>query len=754
MTKVTAGGNEPGAEHELGNSVNNAASMIPDDVPVLVWATSPSGNGEFFNAGWLSLTGRALDDQLGTGWLCSVHPDDRQMILAGCQDPGTSQQPQPTEFRVLAGDGEYRWVLARSVGRFSAEGTMTGALSAALDVTDRHRIESERIELLVGAHEANAQLATLQELTARLAGLSRPEEVAEVVLGQGVAELGGSTGSLCLLRRDGRDLEVAAQVGYPDDVKEVWGRFPLDAPTPAGDAVRRREAIFVSSLVELCARYPIFGDTPIVGDEALACIPLITDCGQALGAMVIGFAETRTFPPADRRLLMSLAAQAAMALARTRSQIDLEAAREQLAYLADASTQLAATLDVTGTLATIAALSVPRLADRCSLYLLGNGKIETMLLVPAEPGRDIQAFLERYPVDLNERWGVGAVLRTGRPEFLPVVDEAMLAEGAGSDDRHELLRRIGFGAVLILPLRARRRTLGVMALTNAAGRTMSEQQRALAEELGARAAVALDNAQLFAKQTDLADRLQASLLPPALPTIAGVDLAARYAAAGEGAEVGGDFYDCIACGHNRWLMVVGDVKGKGVDAAALTGMARHTIRAAAHTLQGPAAVLALLNQVLISHEGERRARQGDDWVLNEPRFCTVAAVLISEEQGHLEATVTSAGHPLPLLRHPDGRVTRVGAPGTLLGISHDIDLHEVTVTLERGSALVCFTDGVSECHSAGRFFDEEGVAAVVASAGHGSAEAMAEAIEAEARTYAADGIIRDDMAILIVRVPA
>jgi serine phosphatase RsbU (regulator of sigma subunit) len=280
---------------------------------------------------------------------------------------------------------------------------------------------------------------------------------------------------------------------------------------------------------------------------------------------------------------------------------------------------------------------------------------------------------------------------------------------------------------------------------------MSELDRALAEELAARAAVAIDNARLFAKQADVSHRLQASLLPPALPDIPGLDLAARYAPGGEGVEVGGDFYDCIPTGPDRWMLVVGDVRGKGVGAAALTGMARHTIRAAALSGLGPAESLTLLNNVLVSHQAEREAENEGDWEAGEPRFCTALVVALARTDRGFQATIASAGHPLPLWRGLDGGVHSAGRPGDLLGLHQVVELSETTMSLDPGTVLVCFTDGASECHDGDRFFGEEGIGEVLARR-CGPAEAVADAIVNAARPFAAGQINKDDMAILVARV--
>jgi len=662
-----------------------------DRLPVLVWATGVDAQGTYFNPAWGDFTGRREEELLSDGWLASVHANDRAAVAVAHKACHERNVGFELEYRLRGADGRYHQVLAR--GSHAPDHGAGACVAAAIDITARWRADAALSQRLARTNQENARLAALQSLTANLAALTEPNQVAEVVLGQGVTELGATTASLCLLCDDGETFEVAAHVGYPDEVTDCWGRFPAASLTPAGDVLRERSGIYISTLAELYRRYPIFEQDAVVGDQALAVLPLVTATTGPLGAMVFGFARSRQFPAADRRLLDALAAQAATALARARARVALERARGQLAFLAAASERLAGSLDLEETLATVADLAVPRLADRCWISL------------------------------------------------------------ARSDEHLEAIRQAGFGAAVVHPLRARGQLFGALALANRAGHSMADQDRVLAEELAARAAVAIDNARLYADQVTLAQRLQASLLPPSLPAIDGLDLAARYAPAGDGAEVGGDFYDCIRLSRTRLLLVMGDVKGKGVDAAVLTGMARHSIRAVAGSDRGPADILAALNRALYRQEAERMPEVMADapWEDTEPRFCTILAVSLTRRGHHFHAAVASAGHPLPLLRYADGRVTSVGRAGTMLGILPRVELPEVTVTLDPGMLLVCYTDGVSERHDGPRFFGEEGITAVLAGAA-GAAHEAACAIERAARSFPSQGEVRDDMAILAVGI--
>jgi len=238
----------------------------------------------------------------------------------------------------------------------------------------------------------------------------------------------------------------------------------------------------------------------------------------------------------------------------------------------------------------------------------------------------------------------------------------------------------------------------------------------------------------------LARTLQKSLLPPDLPAIAGLSLAARYHPAVEGLEVGGDFYDVFRTGRSSWAVVIGDVCGKGAEAASLTGLVRYTIRAAAMQTTRPTRVLATLNQAILRQEG----------TLNE-RFATVAYASVARRGGSTILTVACGGHPPPLLVHPDGEVVAVGATGTLLGALPAPDLHEVTVRLGPHDKVVFHTDGVTEAPGPGGEFGTAGLYALLATCGHLPAMATAARLEEVVLAHQG-GVSRDDMAILVLGV--
>lgn len=260
-------------------------------------------------------------------------------------------------------------------------------------------------------------------------------------------------------------------------------------------------------------------------------------------------------------------------------------------------------------------------------------------------------------------------------------------------------------------------------------------------DLLAREQAAREEAERAAERyASMAKTLQQSLLPPHLPDVPGLDLAARYHWAGDGSVVGGDFYDVFPVAGGRWGVVIGDVSGKGVEAAAVTAIARHTIRAAALDARGPAEVLHRLNTAILLHD------VGD-------RFCTVALAFCALAGGAIDISLAIGGHPLPLVLDEDGAVRTVGAPGNPIGMFDDADVGEADFRLPPGSTMLLFTDGLLEARAPSGEFDPGLGAAVLGRCGGWSAHEVIAAMEASVLAFEG-GLPRDDLALLALRAPS
>jgi len=241
-----------------------------------------------------------------------------------------------------------------------------------------------------------------------------------------------------------------------------------------------------------------------------------------------------------------------------------------------------------------------------------------------------------------------------------------------------------------------------------------------------------------ARSAELARTLQSSLIPPGLPAIDGVELGATYRPAGDGAQVGGDFYDVFETERHDWIVVVGDVRGKGARAATITALVRYSIRAAAIRQQRPSAILADLNAVLLRHETER--------------FCTVVCCRVRvEDDGTVRVTIASGGHPPAVLVGPE-RAEPVDVTGTLIGVVEEPSLTDVEVRLGPGDGLFCYTDGLTEARRGRSMLGVEGLLDLLFTHRALPAAELTDAVVDDVMAYQGSRP-RDDIAAVHIRVP-
>lgn len=369
----------------------------------------------------------------------------------------------------------------------------------------------------------------------------------------------------------------------------------------------------------------------------------------------------------------------------------------------------------------LAGLMVPELADVCWVRE-GGGPTD-------RPSRAATAFGPAVDPAVAEQLEDRDDLLDGLPDRLPSV--AADLRDLPDPEVARRLDRLGFGSAIVVPLCAGRTRLGDVTLLGVHGRPPYEEaDRALAGEMANRAGLAAQNARLVRQQRAVASALQRALLPPELPAIAGMDLAARYDAAS--GDIGGDFYDVIPAGPSRWLIAIGDVCGKGFEAASFTAMVRYTLRAFAPTVARPSDLLAHVNRALLAQ-------------LPPDRFCTVACALLDRSGDQTRLTLSLGGHPRPLHVAPGGAVRPVGTPGTLLGCLPRAQVSDDEVLLQPGDAIVLFTDGVGT-DSPGA--EDDRLLSVLRQEAGASAACLAQAVEMVAPTERPG---EDDLAVLVLR---
>ena len=425
----------------------------------------------------------------------------------------------------------------------------------------------------------------------------------------------------------------------------------------------------------------------------------------------------------------------------------LRDSRERLAFLAEASALLSSSLNYRTVLERLANLVVPTLADWCAVDMLEeNDTVRRVAVAHADPAKREAA---RQLVGTRPDEGNGQVLRSvlASGEAVIAPDGVDACGGNSSDpEQRRLIRELGCQTAAVVPLVARGRTLGAMTLVaTTPERVYGSADAALAEDLARRAALAVDNARLYSERSHVARTLQRSLLPPHLPPIPGVEVAGRYQAAGEGNEVGGDFYDVFRTGKDDWAVVIGDVCGKGADAAAVTALARYTIRAAAMQARKPSRVLTQLNEALLAEAATR-----DEM---DQRFCTVAYTRLRPTDAGVRVTTASGGHPVPLILRADGSIEGASRVGTLIGVLPEPTLTDRSAHLAPGDVLLLYTDGITEARSPDGVFGEERLRGLVATCVGMDAHAIADRIESAVLDFQ-EGNPRDDIALLVVRVTA
>jgi len=506
------------------------------------------------------------------------------------------------------------------------------------------------------------------------------------------------------------DLQHGWLLAESDPDSEQWSMVARHDPTdlaPEVDEVRRRSRGST--------------DHPPSVRNGLLVLPLLRRTG-VFGALVVGDADHLDEPRVALARLVG--DRMGVVLRDERAHAAQLRDRRSLALLAEASELFAGTLDVSLVMTLTAQLVVPRFANWAGVYTTDDQGAHLAAVAHA---------LETGTAPLRESLASDAA----RVLVQRLVRE--LREQPSLVPAHELpaALRVAVGELLAVPLVARGRLLGVMLVGRPPGTGPARDDSGLLLDLARRAALAVDNARLYEERTAIAKALQSSLLPPTLPTGAHVEFGSRYAPAGEGNEVGGDFYDVFAVPGGLWAMAIGDVCGKGAEAAAITGLARNVLRLLGQDGTPTPAVLRRLNAAILDL-GDRG------------RLCTALMATVRAAPSGLVVRLSTAGHPPPVLVTADGHASFVGTSGSLLGVFEDIEVPDDELVLAPGGTLVFYTDGVTERRDGDRMFGDERLLAACASAAGSSADTFAGLLEQAVRDFGHQAS-RDDLAVLVVR---
>jgi PAS domain-containing protein len=562
-----------------------------------------------------------------------------------------------------------------------------------------------------------------------------------------------------LRRQAGRlqrpDRRVGEAAGSPED-RNALERILLATTVEALQAEGGRLSE-VTDDGTLQPRLAIGADTPALA-EAERALGALQDNALAIGvghSHVLAVARAaRTFDAVERDLLEHLAAQAAVSLENLRLEELMRRTEAELRAILEGVADAVAAEDPEGRLVYVNAAAAQLLDDA--------DELKGRLGIPSE--RASEPLVVRHVRDGEPRWSrvkTTPVIESGLAisviEDITEIKQAEEAQRFLAETSRALVRtlevektlpevarlavlhmadgcvieldgvevaRAGIASGRSVPIPVRGGTAGTITLTGAPPE--------LAADLALRIGAAVENARLYRTRSAIAQTLQRSLLPPELPVIPGLETAALYRPTGEGNEVGGDFYDLFSTGEREWFAVMGDVCGKGAEAATVTALARYTIRAAVTRHRSPAGILRWLNAAML------RQRAG--------RFVTLACVRLQLDEGAVSVTASCGGHPCPMILRATGLVEELGANGTVLGVLEDVELADRSARLVPGDALVLYTDGLTEA-TAPDVWTPARLEAAIAGARRMSAQGIVEHLAAQT-----PATLRDDMALLALRV--
>ena len=523
------------------------------------------------------------------------------------------------------------------------------------------------------------RLNRLARVASELQSVQDLPSVTNIVISHMADAAGATTASLSMLVDDDT-LALLGLRGGPTGASARWATFPVDDSNPAAAAVRSGRTLLLSGRDAILSRFPDL-ELTAEGERSMLCLPLRAGA-RVVGVMTLSFPSVIAADEAELEFYQIMADSCAQAVERVRALETVEQQHAKLSFLAEASAELASSLDYESTLRNVAELAVPALADWCAISLAQDGVLRTLAVAHRDPEKVALAleFQQRYPPDPASENGSYHVLRSGQPVLIPEIPDDMIVAGAQSEEHLAMLRGLALRSAITVPLRTDERIFGTISWVNGeTGRRFSAEDVPFAEDLGRRAGIAIDNALLHSELREVAERLQEAVRPAALPQPSGWQLGAAYSSAGR-ASVGGDFYDVIPLRDGRVAITIGDVMGRGVAAAAAMSQIRAALRALVAVDPDPRAVMTRLDLLYERFPSDQ--------------LVTLVYALADPDLDQL--VLSCAGHPAPIILRADGTADYVqSANGTILGVGA-VARQSVAIPFLPGDTVLMYTDGLFE----------------------------------------------------------
>jgi len=684
------------------DALPRAIIVIEADGTIVAWNNVST---EFY--GWTA------DEALGKSLYELVTPPALRDVGRSIVERTLQGERWSGDVKVLLRNGDIVQTFSFLSPLTDAAGEVVGAVCAADDNTELSELSArasalaDRLLLALAA----GRLGTWQWDAA--SGGVTWDATMEELFGLAQGEFGGT-------------FEAWVALLHPDDRAEVLATFEQAMSNRTDYDLEHRVRLRDGSIRWLHNRAKILLDDGGVVAGSIGCSSDITDRKLAESA-------------AQRRL------DAAEALA---DQERLQ--RERLEFLAKLNDVALAAPSPQSLLRAVASTAIPELGDWCSVYFRPESDAPLMNeLAHVNPAkvRWAEELRDRFPFDSQAPNGVAAVLRTGTTEYVPFIEQRSLHEMVDDAKHpeaaalHEIVDQLQLTSWITVPMVTRRGVIGAIQFVSAeSGRRYTHEDVTLAEAAAGRVGESLVNAWLVDQQRQIAGTLQAALLPPIIPDVPGVTIATRYWAAGWLTEVGGDFYDVFPLAPDRWAVVIGDVCGTGPRAAAVTSIARHTIRAAATHGLAHREVMDWVNEALIKS--------------NKNTFCTINySTLERLGDGRWRYVTALGGHPRPIHIANEGPDRLLGTHGTLIGMLPTIDITVDSYDLGPGDSVLLYTDGITDLGPPNELSEEQFVELVSDTIDkETNAEEIAVAVGRAIESLVPIKQRHDDVALLIVSI--
>ena len=685
----------------------SALRMVVDALPRAVVVTDPAGRIVLWNDGAEQLYGWPEDDVLGRTVLEVLAPAEQLAEDAERLAALATGSMFTGDRNVVRRDGQMLRVLTFTRSVRDATGQVALIVGASEEVSALRLAEQQARDAtlhLRAALEAGALGTWRWDMHS---GTTVWDERLEALFGLAPGEFDGT-------------FETYVALLHPDDREGVLDRIKSAVDTKSNYRVEHRVV------------WPDGSIHWISGAGAVT----VGDDGTVTGT--VGCSAEVTDRVAQELVREQLVAEATEAAEAERL------LRERLEFVGTINEALNQSTALRDLMARVTSAAVPRLGDWCSIHVLTGTSSSIPEVEVAHTDPNMVAFArqlqERFPYDPDAPTGVPYVIRTGETVFFPEITDDLITELDATEEERQIVAQLALRSAIAVPLVKRGRILGAMQFVmSSTGRRYTEEDVALAQAVAGRIASSIENQRLNDEQRAIASALQHSLLPASLPKVPGVEIAVRYWPAGERTEVGGDFYDVFALeSENSFAVLMGDVCGTGPSAAALTGLARHSIRASAWHGDRPDDVLATLNRAVLRSDAST--------------FLTATYAELDLSGPRIGLTLASGGHPLPVHMTSQGART-IGVPGSLIGVFEHPHFVADTTRLDPGDVVVFYTDGATDLRpphgiDAAQFTD-----LVATACGHRrTAETIADNIRRAIEEILPLDQRDDDVALLVIRV--